>query len=125
MNGPAEEPWQYDFETSTRALIERDIKNNRGVYSDVFQEWMTPFYCSGENSDELRPIASYEARIMKNPTSAPHFDLIMQLSDPERVAQFNALVATFNSELPTIKAEKNFLRANDLAREAWRMIRKL
>ena len=100
------------------------------MHGDVTNAWGTyvTFISIGE-FDELKPIENYEAyfrrkdaeyKVIEEQEFADH---IMYISDPEKVARYDALVAKVNADLPSIKREKDKEGFMAVFREMWLLVK--
>ena len=109
-------------ENKIRETVLRDIETGEGLLADALNTWGRAFYCGPDNIERLEPIPTYEERLRSHTVSAPNADFILEHSDPNKVKQYNELVARFNEDLERIKEERDYKTAKQLAQQAYELI---
>ena len=98
--------------------IKADIELWGGLHCVVQEKWLNYKYHAEDMSSMigLRPMLTYE-ETLKRMFPLPHAEFMIANSDPVKVEKYNELVRTFNSEIPKIKAKRNFKRIEQIAQE--------
>ena len=92
--------------------------NKRGLFGDTFQAWSKVLYCTETKLIKKyleTPVQTYEERLRQDSVSGPHADFILENSDPELVAENDAMVREFNAEREEIRQSQDLARIREFA----------
>ncbi len=105
----------YSQYETTRRMME-----SSKFYADVYNQWKGCTGFGGRTKDwvqELKPMTQYEERIRAT-ADQEEAQIILDLSDPERVVAYNQLVDEFNADLERIRETKDQKAAQDYMSKA-------
>lgn len=100
-----------------------------GLHTDAYNEWANiatiAESCQHNISpvdevESIPPIKHYVERFSNS--SDTDGEAIIRVSNPERVAAFDALVDEFNEDLARMKRERDYTKMQALVQKAWELI---
>lgn len=106
-----------------RRQAEEQFRQSTKMHDDAMNVWNSSVvWLQAGRFDQLKPLMTYEA-YFRGKDRADVVDHIMSISDPERVAQFDALVEEWNRELPRIQEHRDLKAALQLVARAEEIIK--
>ncbi len=124
---PSPDAMRYSTEEIERVMqFTRDELKNRGLSSDIARNLLNTVIISLEirGVENVGRARTYVEKAREGVAGDKGAELILQLSDPEAVAEFDTHIAAYNSDLDRIRREKDVEAVTLFVRRAIEILEK-